>query len=201
MECDEVRTAVSASIDGDAGPSNAVAAHLAECAECRLWEERAHTLSRRTLRPAEEVSLPTPPGVPRGFARNRWLRVALAWGGVLLIVWNASAMVAPGGDPGSVHLARHQAAFSAALGLTYLVVAWRPERAYGLVPFAAIFTFTLAATGVVDILRGTSTAGAESRHLVEIAGLAVLLVLGIAAGPGRRPRRTGANVTTPPSSP
>lgn len=139
--------------------------------------------------------MPTPPIVPQDFTRNRWLRLALAWGGLLLVVWNIAAIIAPGGGLTVVHLARHQAAFSAALGLTYLVVAWRPDRAYGLVPFAAIFAVTLAATGVVDIVRGTSTAGAESRHLVEIAGLAVLWVLGIAAGPGRRPDRAGSRLT------
>lgn len=140
-----------------------------------------------------------PTAVPLRFARNRWLRIALAWAGLLLVVWNASAVVGPGGDPAAVHLARHQAAFSAALGLTYLVVAWRPDRAYGLVPFAAIFTVTLTVSGIIDIANGTSTYGAESRHLVEIAGLVVLWVLGAGAGPGRRrSRRAELGLTTHP---
>jgi predicted anti-sigma-YlaC factor YlaD len=197
MECDEARTAISASIDGDAGLSDAVAAHLADCLECRLWEERAHVLTRAALRPVADVAAPTPAGVPRSFIRNRWLRIALAWGGLLLVVWNVSAIVAPGGEPGAVHLSRHQAAFSAALGLTYLVVAWRPDRAYGLVPFAAIFTVTLGVTGLVDIVRGTSTVGAESVHVVEIVGLVVLWVLGAGAGPGRRPKRARLRLTPP----
>ena len=187
--------ALSASIDGDAALSGAAAAHLETCPKCGVWEERAHVLARAALRPAE-VAAPAPASLPRGFSRSRWLRIVLAWGGLLLIVWNVSAIVAPGGDPSAVHLARHQAAFSAALGLTYLVVAWRPDRAYGLVPFAAIFTVTLAGTGVVDIVRGTSTVGAEAVHVVEIAGLAVLWALGLAAGPGRRPRRGRAGLTT-----
>ena len=196
MKCDEARTAISASIDGDAALPGAAVAHLETCPQCRVWEERAHVLARTALRPAAEVAAPVPASLPRGFSRSRWLRIVLAWGGLLLIVWNVSAIVAPGGDPSAVHLARHQAAFSAALGLTYLVVAWRPDRAYGLVPFAAIFTVTLVGTGVVDIVRGTSTVGAEAVHVVEIAGLAVLWVLGLAAGPGRRPRRGRAGLTT-----
>ena len=185
MECDEARSAISAGIDG-AGQLSPDAAHVEGCPDCRRWEERAHDLARATLRPATDVVLRVPGIRPQGFLRYRWLRIVLAWGGLLLVVWNLSPIVAPGGDPAAVHLARHQAAFSAALGLTYLAVAWRPDRAYGLVPFAAIFAVTLTVTGAVDILRGTSTVGAESAHLLEIAGLVVLWVLGAAAGPGRR---------------
>lgn len=116
---------------------------------------------------------------------HRWLRLALAWIGILLVGWNAVTMVAAGSGV-AVHLERHQAAFSVALGIAFLFVAWRPDRAYGMVPFAATFTAALSLAAIIDLIHGTSTLPRESRHLVELAGLAVLWVLGAAAGPARR---------------
>ena len=49
MECDRVREAISARIDGeDPGlPDDALEAHLAGCADCRAWQQRAHAVTRR----------------------------------------------------------------------------------------------------------------------------------------------------------
>ncbi|WP_190109084.1 zf-HC2 domain-containing protein [Streptomyces cinnamoneus] len=48
MHCSEVRTAISARVDGEElppGVSDAVLdAHLQVCAECRAWGERARSL-------------------------------------------------------------------------------------------------------------------------------------------------------------
>ncbi|MDT3400404.1 zf-HC2 domain-containing protein [Streptomyces sp. B1866] len=50
MRCADVRIAVSARVDGEAGPpavaDAAVDAHLRECGECRRWGERARELRR-----------------------------------------------------------------------------------------------------------------------------------------------------------
>jgi predicted anti-sigma-YlaC factor YlaD len=113
------------------------------------------------------------------------VRIILGWTSVLLVTWNARDMLEAGSHV-SVHLSRHQAAVGIALGLTFLAVAWRPDRAYGLVPFAAVFTATLAATAAIDVVNGVSTMARESRHLVELAGLALLWGLGAVAGPSGR---------------
>jgi predicted anti-sigma-YlaC factor YlaD len=49
MECDMAHEAISARIDGeDPGPPpDAVEAHLADCAACRNWQQRAHVVTRR----------------------------------------------------------------------------------------------------------------------------------------------------------
>ncbi len=122
--------------------------------------------------------------MPDRFRLHRWLRFALAWAGVLLIAWNLVDMFAPGSGT-AIHLERHQAAFGVALGLAFLFVAWRPDRAYGMVPFAATFTLALSISAIIDLVNGASTLVRESPHLVELAGLAMLWVLGAAAGPGR----------------
>jgi predicted anti-sigma-YlaC factor YlaD len=48
MGCDRIREAVSARIDSeDPGlPPGALEAHLAECAACREWEQRAYVVTR-----------------------------------------------------------------------------------------------------------------------------------------------------------
>lgn len=56
MNCETWREVVSADLDGEATPaeSAAVEEHLAECAACRRWAERAAVVTRRArTRPAE----------------------------------------------------------------------------------------------------------------------------------------------------
>jgi predicted anti-sigma-YlaC factor YlaD len=49
MECDSAREAISAQIDGeDPGvPAEALEAHIAGCAECLSWQQRARSATRR----------------------------------------------------------------------------------------------------------------------------------------------------------
>lgn len=126
----------------------------------------------------------SPAATPRGFLAYRWVRFALGWAGLLLVVWNVPG-VFDTVDETYQHLWRHQHAFGIALGLTFLFVAWRPDRAYGLVPVAATFTVALGGAAIVDLVNGSTPLSREVRHLVEIIGLALLWALGWSAGPGR----------------
>ena len=49
MECDRVREAISAWIDGeDSGlPDDVLQSHLAGCHGCREWQQQAHAVTRR----------------------------------------------------------------------------------------------------------------------------------------------------------
>lgn len=190
MECEVARLAISAAIDGNRPVAPDVELHLEECAACRRWQDAAHRLRRATLRPVaeDEVVSVDVSRLPERFAAHRWVRFALAWAAVLLIVWNIVDMFATGSGS-AIHLERHQAAFDVALGLAFLFVVWRPDRAYGMVPFAATFTLALTAAAVIDLSNGASTPLRESAHLLELAGLGLLLVLGMATGPGRRRQR------------
>lgn len=189
MECSRARELVSAQIDGVAGQSDNLDAHLETCVECSAWKESAHGMARRLMHPAPE---PGPghafvPPNPKGFAGYRVIRLILAWIGVLLIGWNIPDLFAGGVDVTLIHLTRHQSSFSMALGATFLFVAWRPDRAYGLVPVAAVFAIALAGA-TIDLVNGASSLERESIHLVEILGLVLVWVLGMSAGPGRRRR-------------
>ncbi len=194
MDCTTARDLVSAQIDGDSGQVAEVEAHLATCAGCSAWRENVHGMTRRLMRSAtghgpRRSFVPRP---PRGFGRYRAIRLVLAWIGVLLVAWNLPDLFAGGVDVTFIHLARHQNAFSMALGVTFLFVAWRPDRAYGMVPVAAVFAIAVAGA-TIDLINGASTIERESIHLVEILGLVLVWILGISAGPGRKRRRTRRN--------
>ena len=87
MSCEDIRTELSARMDGEDNPAlkDAVDEHLAGCAECTEWSARADAVTRlaRTAAamPAPELSEAAMAAVlkaaatrsaPRG--RTRWLR-------------------------------------------------------------------------------------------------------------------------------
>lgn len=190
MECESARLAISEAIDDGHPVSSSVDTHIEDCAGCQRWQQAAHQLRRATLRPVMDTnhSAVDVSRVPQRFVINRWVRFALAWAAVLLIAWNIVAMFAAG-TGSAIHLERHQAAFDVALGIAFLFVVWRPDRAYGMVPFAATFTIALSISAIIDLINGASTPLRESAHLVELSGLGLLWVLGLAVGPGGRRNR------------
>ena len=188
MDCERCREAISAEIDGELVDVAAVQAHLELCDDCHAWQERSHRLARTGLAVVDEGPQIVVDHRPAGFMVNRWLRVMLAWTGLVLVIWNLPG-VFKAVDGGPIHLARHQSAFAVALGVAFLYVAWRPDRAYGMVPFSVTFTLAVAVVAVVDLVSGSATTTRESLHFLELAGLVMLWILGVRVGPGRS--RTG----------
>lgn len=181
------RLAISEAIDGDKVISQSVTEHLNRCPACRSWQEAAHRLRRATMHPvlAGEHPPVAVSRLPERFVLHRWIRFALGWAAVLLIGGNIVAMFSAGSGS-AIHLERHQAAFDVALGMAFLFVAWRPDRAYGMVPFAVTFFLALSVSAAIDLVNGASTLVRESAHLIELAGLGLVWWLGAAVGPGRR---------------
>ena len=101
------------------------------------------------------------------------------------------------GSGTSIHDQHHLGAWEAAFGVSLVVVAWQPERARGLLPFAAALSIGLAVTAASDAIGGRVSAMAESYHLLQVAGLVLLWIVGRAyrIRPGRR------RSTRPSSSP
>jgi predicted anti-sigma-YlaC factor YlaD len=188
MDCDDARVLASADLDGqiDTTEARELEAHLAECADCAGWSASMADLARRSRvgNIGETTGRPSEP--PRA-ARNRVLRVVLGWAGILLVVWHLPEVVTAGNEL-AVHLARHQAGFAVALGVGFVFVAWKPDRAYGVLPLVAAFTVVLTVVAIIDLANGTSSIAVESRHLLEVGGLAVMWVLGAEMGPGRSTR-------------
>lgn len=194
MDCDAYRDAISAELDGeDPGmPVERLAQHLSTCPACGAFAEGATTLHRSTrLRAAE----PVPDLVGAVLARvdtpqrsrPEWARYALFAVALSQLIL-AIPLVLFGRDLGaSVHIARELGSWDVALAVGLLYAAWKPEKANGLLPFAAALAGAMAVTAVLDIVSGRQSVLSESHHLLELVGLALLVIL--ARPTWRRPHR------------
>lgn len=190
LPCETAHEILSAQLDGEATTEerHRLGVHLDACSDCRQLSTRYLELDRRVrLRPAVAVPDLRPAILSRArpavLGRNGWMRPALAWVAVVLVVQNLSALVAGHLSGAEVHLARHLGAFGVALGVGLAFVAWRPHRAYGLLPFAGALIATMMLSAAFDIAENGRSAVSEISHLAELAGL--WLVWMIAGSPGR----------------
>jgi predicted anti-sigma-YlaC factor YlaD len=193
-DCEPIRDTLSARADGEATADELahVDAHLARCAGCRRFEADMDRLDRLVrVRPAEPV--PNLVGTvtarvrPAQLGRGGWLRPALAWVAVVMLVQSLPALLFGEASGTSPHLARHLGAFGAALAIGFAYAAWKPHRAFGLLPFTAALVATTSVSIIADILTGSRTPLAELIHVTELAGLALLWM--VAGSPGWRGRR------------
>jgi len=193
MDCEQLRDAISARLDGEEHPADgqAVADHLGDCVGCARFAEGAQVLHRTTrLRSAE----PVPDLVGAVLARvetpkrreHEWARYALFAVALTHLVLALPALVLGDSVGASVHIARELGSWDVALAVGMLYAAWRPERAAGLLPFAVALAAALAFTAVLDVTSGRESAISESHHLLELIGVGLLALV---ARPYRRPTR------------
>jgi predicted anti-sigma-YlaC factor YlaD len=210
MRCEDCRDAISARMDGEdpgAGPGSDVTAvedHLAACAPCRAFADRAARITRLTrLRPAGDAdgapdlvpgllaaldagdARPAPPRERRALARSA-VRAALAVLGVGQLALALSGIVATAGashGPGRVagagiaHLSHESAAWNLALGVAFLWAAsGAARRAGGLVPVIGAFVALLVALSALDLVSGHVDTGRLLGHVPVVAGLLLLLL-------------------------
>jgi predicted anti-sigma-YlaC factor YlaD len=196
VTCDDARSTLSAALDGEASleERQVAAAHLASCPDCREWLEAAARIHRLVRVQAAEpmpnltstiLARAHPPEVGRG----EWTRTALAVVALTEIVLAVPALF--GHDTGaSIHLARHIGALTAALALGYLYAAWRPIRAYGLLPIAGALAALSTFTALLDMLQGRVAMLGESTHVLDLAALTLLWMLAGRPGWSGRTRRS-----------
>lgn len=184
MDCEHLRPALSARLDGeDPGPlADALERHLAACAACRRFEAEAAALARMVRVAAAEPV----PDLTRtildtlGAERRRGrfdpvaLRVGLAAAALAQFLLGAPDLLFPAGGGTVAHLARELGSFDLALAVGFLFAAWRPGRAYGMLPLVAALVACLALTTVVDLAKGSALPFAESAHLLDLFGLGLL---------------------------
>ncbi|WP_103383030.1 zf-HC2 domain-containing protein [Pseudonocardia dioxanivorans] len=201
MDCATCREVLSARLDGEDLPGEAVAsdAHLAGCARCRAFHEQAARVTRLTRTrlvdpsgPRDLLALDLPPVVP---ARTRLdvLRALLAAAGIAQLALGVSGLLdaaAAGqhggllGGAGLAHLGHESAAWNLAVGVGFLAVALRAARPAGsLVAMLGAFTAVLLLTSGIDVVSGRVGLGRLAGHTVLVTGLVVLVVLG-RRGPG-----------------
>jgi len=188
MRCDTIREALSARIDGeDPGlADDVVQEHLRTCRGCTTWADEVSTLHGMVrVREAEQVPDLTArilaTGTPGPMARRAVLAepVSTARWALFVVALTQLVLAAPalllGEDSGAtVHVARELGSFDVALAVGLLVAAWQPARAWGLLPVVTALALVLGGTGVLDIVRGSTSSLGEAHHLLDLAGVALL---------------------------
>jgi len=188
MNCLSAREAISARIDGeDPGlPASVLDEHLASCADCRDWRQRAHELTRRARLggPFLERDLtaqvlaaapPVRPG-PRGLARRAGLAQR---GGLAAVALAQLAITVPllilGHDhDAGAHAAHELGSFDLALAIAFAVGAIRPALSAGLAWPCGAAAAGLVVTAVADLIGGQTIGADEAQHLIAVAGAALL---------------------------
>lgn len=190
MECTSAREWISAAADDEltSAERHRLDEHLERCDACRAYADDVAGLNRLVrLRPAEPVpdlahrvlDRARPPRLGRG----GWLRPALAWVAVVIGAQSVGPLLLGNVEGASTHVARHLGAFALALAIGLAYVAWRPHRAFGLLPFAAALVATTMVGAVADVASGSRAPLAEVVHVTELVGLVLLWM--IAGSPGR----------------
>lgn len=197
MRCQDCRVALSAVIDGEepSVPEEPLARHLDGCAPCRRWREAAIELTRAARlsvvrdTPDRTVPLLTALAADRHrreawAGRRAWLRVALVATGVLLALISAQGVFV---DHPTMHANHHPAhevgSFEVALAAGFVFAAWRPSRAWGMLPLAGLVVGLMTLTTGLDLAAERTTAPAEAAHLLLLCGLACMWGLS-RGGPG-----------------
>jgi predicted anti-sigma-YlaC factor YlaD len=206
---------LSAQLDGEDDPAgrDLVDEHLAGCAGCRQWLDRAAAVNRltRTGVPAAPdltasilAALPTP-AVP---VRRRlgWrlpsatpLYIALAAVGAVQLILGlgqvgggvSGAHAHAGLDATPGHLWHESAAWNVAVGAGYLFIALRRNRPSGLVPMLTAFVGMLLLLSVNDLTAGRVDSERLVSHGFVILGYLLIVSLsrrpdGFVAPPGAR---------------
>jgi predicted anti-sigma-YlaC factor YlaD len=196
MDCTTCRDILSAHLDGEDEPGEVAAAeaHVARCAACSAFADGVGVVHRMVrVQPADRVPdltsaiLTTVHASPRpedrsavarfDVARFDVRRMVLVLVGVVLFAIAVPAVVHQGGSMVEHHLTRELAAFEVALAIGFVVVAWQPQRAPGLLPMAAALAAVLGTIGLMDVQQGMGTMSAKVQHLVELAGISLVWLL------------------------
>ncbi|WP_344134029.1 zf-HC2 domain-containing protein [Saccharopolyspora halophila] len=206
MDCEDYREALSARLDGEASPvaEERLEAHLAECAGCRSWQQRAIALNRtlrvRPAQPTPDLTAAVLRAAPARTGRG-WRRIALAVVGGCQLVLGFAQLAGVGQDnlvAMAGHLFNESTAWNLAIGLGLLWTAWRPGAAAGTVPVLSAFVLVLTGFCVHDLVLGTATAGRVATHGLLVAGLIALVLV---QRDQRPPRRTGSGTPEEPADP
>jgi predicted anti-sigma-YlaC factor YlaD len=193
MRCEPCRDSLSALLD-DEDPGHPIAtldAHLAECAGCRRFSLEIADVHRRVrVREAEPVpdltqsildaapppaatTAPSPRPVAARSVLIGWLRYGLVVIGLTMLTMAVPSLVLH--DTGSaIHATRELSAWDLAFGAGLVFAAWRPGRARGLLPTAAVLVAGQLLGSAIDVANGRSMIVNEAHHVLELVGVLLL---------------------------
>jgi predicted anti-sigma-YlaC factor YlaD len=208
MTCEEVRTALSARLDGEDPNARAetLDAHTASCQACRTWLARAERVSRAVRMQVTDVPDLTAvvlaavvadaraAGRARASAaaqgRRQVLRVAVAVAAAAQLAMALPILLAGLGFAVEPHTSREMASFDIALAVGFALAAYRPERAQAFVPVAFVLAACLAVTSALDIANSATALVHEIGHLAAVVQAGLLWALGRASRHGGAPLST-----------
>ena len=189
MNCMQIHQAISARLDGEdpALDESTLYAHLAGCADCRVFAHDTEALHRSVrLAPAPAIPDLTPDILTAIGAEStadgeadthlalRWILVAIA---VAQIAVAIPALIFGSDASLPVHTARHIGSFDVALGVGFLYAAWKPSRIPGLLPVVVALVACLVGSSFLDVAAGNTRALGEAQHVIDFVGLAVVWLL------------------------
>jgi predicted anti-sigma-YlaC factor YlaD len=183
MECDSAREAISAQIDGeDPGvPADAIEAHIAGCAECLAWRQRAHSVTRRARLGGPFLDhdltarvLAAAPPLPVGGRRMLAQRAGLIAVALAQLAITVPLLILGHDHDAGTHAAHELGSFDLALAVAFAVGAIRPALSAGLAWPCGIAAVGLLGTAIVDLTSGQTIGADEAQHLIAVIG-AVLL--------------------------
>jgi predicted anti-sigma-YlaC factor YlaD len=181
MDCETVRTALSAVLDGeDPGVDQAaIDAHLAVCPACRRWKLAAHDLTRQIRLQALAPEATDPESFVRklretfkassGSDHLRLLKIGLMVAGVTQIAVTLPTLLTGGSDDVLDLLS-----LQVALGVGFLVCSLRPNRAPALVLMVGTGALLLTMAATIDLVRGDTKLHSEASHAVTLVGWILL---------------------------
>jgi predicted anti-sigma-YlaC factor YlaD len=189
VTCSLARELVSAAADDELAPDEErrLVAHLEGCVDCTAYANELAGLTRTIrLRPVASrddlTELILARSRPPRLGRGGWMRPALAWVGLVVAAQSIAPLVFGDLDGTPTHVARHVGASALALAIGLLYGAWRPARAFGLLPLVAALFLATVVAAALDTLAGDRTAVAESVHVAELIGMVLLWF--VAGSPG-----------------
>jgi len=188
VECTQAIEILSADLDGEADLTevSAATAHAARCVPCRSLRREMQMLDA-TLR--GDPAPPSPDFAPRivdatrrsAKVRRLVARVALFVVGLLLLADVVPQILATSGP---AHMEHHLAVWGLTYAVALLTIALRPSLSRVVRPIATLFATSMLLIAVIDIIRGETPMLAETHHLLEVAGVALIWVISL---PSRQP--------------
>jgi predicted anti-sigma-YlaC factor YlaD len=184
--CAPTREALSADLDGEIGTLDLheARAHAATCAPCHRFERSLATVNRQVrIAAADPVPDLTAPilvalAEDRSSVGDRWmrdLRILVGMAGVVQLVLALPVLF--GAWTPAVHLGRDLGALELALGVGFLLAAYQPHRAAGVLPIAAAACTVVVIGAGVDLVAGRAAIVSELTHLTELVGVVALWAL------------------------
>src|SRR3954471_18542558 len=196
MACERWREMLSAQLDGEDDPAARalVDEHLAGCAGCREWLDRAATVNRLTrtavVVPVPDLSEAIVAALPAARPRRRSppaaaLYLALAVVGAVQLILGlgqvgggvAGVHVHTGLDATPGHLWHESAAWNVAVGAGYLFIALRRSRPSGLVPMLTAFVGMLLLLSLGDLTAARVDSARLVSHGFVVLGYLLVVAL------------------------